>query len=162
MAASMARPADARTLSTCLIALLCRVAPRAARSHASDQPHSGIRIFSSPLRPAALMGSCYEPSDMSAQDLARQSVLSVAPIRRAEPAKGETSMTAANDLALRRAPELQASSSWTTMTVGLRCDYEERLNGGNPFNISASLSLNKTIAKQKSRIPPESDQTIYC
>jgi hypothetical protein len=41
----------------------------------------------------------------SAEDLARHSVLSVATIRRAELADDETSMTAANDLAVRRALE---------------------------------------------------------
>jgi transcriptional regulator with XRE-family HTH domain len=41
----------------------------------------------------------------SADDLARQSTLSVATIRRAELAEGETSMTTANDLAVRRALE---------------------------------------------------------
>jgi transcriptional regulator with XRE-family HTH domain len=41
----------------------------------------------------------------SAEDLARHSVLSVATIRRAELAEDETSMTAANDLAVRRALE---------------------------------------------------------
>lgn len=41
----------------------------------------------------------------SAEDLARQSVLSVATIRRAELAEDETAMTAANDLAVRRTLE---------------------------------------------------------
>jgi transcriptional regulator with XRE-family HTH domain len=41
----------------------------------------------------------------SAEDLARHSVLSVATIRRAELTDDETSMTAANDLAVRRALE---------------------------------------------------------
>jgi hypothetical protein len=41
-----------------------------------------------------------------AQDLARESAVGVATIRRAELAGGETSMTAANDLAVRRALEL--------------------------------------------------------
>jgi transcriptional regulator with XRE-family HTH domain len=41
----------------------------------------------------------------SAEDLARHSVLSVATIRRAELTEDETSMTAANDLAVRRALE---------------------------------------------------------
>ena len=41
----------------------------------------------------------------SAEDLARESSLSVATIRRAELADIETSMTAANDLAVRRALE---------------------------------------------------------
>ena len=41
----------------------------------------------------------------SAEDLARESSLSVATIRRAEIADVETSMTAANDLAVRRALE---------------------------------------------------------
>ena len=41
----------------------------------------------------------------SAEDLAQRSSLSVATIRRAELADGETSMTVANDLAVRRALE---------------------------------------------------------
>jgi transcriptional regulator with XRE-family HTH domain len=41
----------------------------------------------------------------SAEDLARKSSLSVATIRRAELTDDETSMTAANDLAVRRALE---------------------------------------------------------
>jgi transcriptional regulator with XRE-family HTH domain len=41
----------------------------------------------------------------SAEDLARESSLSVATIRRAELAHGETSMTAANNHAVRRALE---------------------------------------------------------
>jgi transcriptional regulator with XRE-family HTH domain len=41
----------------------------------------------------------------SAEDLARRSLLSVATIRRAELTEDETSMTAANDLAVRRALE---------------------------------------------------------
>ena len=43
----------------------------------------------------------------SAEDLARETALSVATIRRAELTDGETSMTAANDLAVRR--ELEAA-----------------------------------------------------
>jgi len=41
----------------------------------------------------------------SAEDLAKQSVLSVATIRRAELSEDETAMTAANNLAVRRALE---------------------------------------------------------
>jgi hypothetical protein len=41
----------------------------------------------------------------SAEDLARETALSVATIRRAEIAENEISMTAANDLAVRRALE---------------------------------------------------------
>src|SRR6266702_2734941 len=41
----------------------------------------------------------------SAEDLARETALSVATIRRAELTEGETSMTAANNLAVRRALE---------------------------------------------------------
>jgi transcriptional regulator with XRE-family HTH domain len=41
----------------------------------------------------------------SAEDLARQSSLSVATVRRAELTESVTSMTAANDLAIRRALE---------------------------------------------------------
>ena len=42
----------------------------------------------------------------SAEDLARETALSVATIRRAELSDSETSMTTANDLAVRRALEL--------------------------------------------------------
>jgi transcriptional regulator with XRE-family HTH domain len=42
----------------------------------------------------------------SAEDLARETALSVATVRRAELSDGETSMTAANDLAVRRALEM--------------------------------------------------------
>ena len=41
----------------------------------------------------------------SAEDLAREASLGLATIKRAEGAEGETSMTAANDLAVRRAFE---------------------------------------------------------
>ena len=41
----------------------------------------------------------------SAEDLARQSAVGVTTIRRAEITEGETSMTTANDLAVRRALE---------------------------------------------------------
>jgi hypothetical protein len=40
-----------------------------------------------------------------AEDLARESAVGVATIRRAEPAENETSMTAPNDIAIRRALE---------------------------------------------------------
>jgi transcriptional regulator with XRE-family HTH domain len=55
----------------------------------------------------------------SAEDLARETALSVATIRRAELAEDETSMTAANDLAVRRALE----------GAGVEFIYE---NGGGP------------------------------
>ena len=55
----------------------------------------------------------------SAEDLARETALSVATIRRAELAEGEISMTAANDLAVRRALE----------TAGVEFIDE---NGGGP------------------------------
>ena len=42
----------------------------------------------------------------SAEDLARKTALSVTTIRRAELTEGETSMTTANDLAVRRALEM--------------------------------------------------------
>ena len=45
-------------------------------------------------------GTCW-----SAEDLAQQSAIGVTTIRRAELADGETSMTAANDMAIRRALE---------------------------------------------------------
>jgi len=41
----------------------------------------------------------------SAEDLARESAVGIATIRRAELAEGKTSMTAANDLAIRHALE---------------------------------------------------------
>jgi ribosome-binding protein aMBF1 (putative translation factor) len=55
----------------------------------------------------------------SADDLARESALGVNTIRRAELAEGETSLTAANDLAVRRALE----------TAGVEFIAE---NGGGP------------------------------
>jgi transcriptional regulator with XRE-family HTH domain len=55
----------------------------------------------------------------SAEDLARQTLLSVATIRRAELTEGSTSMTATNDLAVRRALE----------TAGVEFIDE---NGGGP------------------------------
>jgi hypothetical protein len=60
-----------------------------------------------------------------AQDLARESAVGVATIRRAELADGETSMTAANDLAIRRALELAG------------VDFIDE-NGGGPGVRSAS------------------------
>ena len=61
----------------------------------------------------------------SAEDLARESAVGVATIRRAEAADGETSMTAANDLAVRRALE----------TAGVEFIDD---NGGGPGFVSAS------------------------
>ena len=55
----------------------------------------------------------------SADDLARETTLSVTTIRRAELTEGETSMTTANDLAVRRALE----------TAGVEFTDE---NGGGP------------------------------
>jgi hypothetical protein len=55
----------------------------------------------------------------SAEDLARESALGITTIRRAELADGETSMTVANDLAVRRALE----------TAGVEFIEE---NGGGP------------------------------
>ncbi len=55
----------------------------------------------------------------SAEDLARQSLLSVATIRRAELTENETSMTVANDMVVRRALE----------TAGVEFIDE---NGGGP------------------------------
>jgi transcriptional regulator with XRE-family HTH domain len=55
----------------------------------------------------------------SAEDLARESTLSVATVRRAELTEMETSLTAANDLAVRRALE----------TAGVEFIDE---NGGGP------------------------------
>jgi hypothetical protein len=54
-----------------------------------------------------------------AEDLARESAVGVATVRRAELAENETSMTAANDLAVRRALE----------TAGVEFIDE---NGGGP------------------------------
>ena len=53
----------------------------------------------------------------SATNLAREAALGLATIKRAESAENETSMTAANDLAVRRALESAASSS-STRTAG--------------------------------------------
>jgi hypothetical protein len=67
-----------------------------------------------------------------AEDLARESKIGLATIRRAELAKGETSMTAANDLAIRR----------TLETAGVEFIDED---GGGP-----GVRLRKR-SKQKSR-----------
>jgi len=55
----------------------------------------------------------------SAEDLARQSLVSVATIRRAELSEGSTSMTAANDLAVLRALEGAGVEF-----IGLRCSSD--------------------------------------
>jgi hypothetical protein len=67
-----------------------------------------------------------------AEDLARESKVGLATIRRAELAKGETSMTAANDLAIRR----------TLETAGVEFIDED---GGGP-----GVRMRKA-SKQKSR-----------
>ena len=86
---------------------------------------------------------------MSAQDLARQSVLSVATIRRGEPAKGETSMTAANDLALRRAGI--AGVKFKDNDGGPGCDYEERLKSKHGTFAAARSrpQLRRSIVSQR-------------
>jgi hypothetical protein len=66
-----------------------------------------------------------------AQDLARESAVGIATIKRAELAAGETSMTVANDLAVRRALE----------AAGVEFIDE---NGGGP-----GLRLRKPPKKQK-------------
>ena len=66
----------------------------------------------------------------SAEDLARKSLLSVATIRRAELSEKETSLTAANDLAVRRALE------------GAGVEFIDE-NGGGP-----GLRLRKRQAKK--------------
>jgi len=66
----------------------------------------------------------------SADDLARETTLSVTTIRRAELTEGETSMTTANDLAVRRALE----------TAGVEFIDE---NGGGP-----GVRLRKRQAKK--------------
>jgi hypothetical protein len=66
----------------------------------------------------------------SAEDLARESLLSVATIRRAELSEKETSLTAANDLAVRRALE------------GAGVEFIDE-NGGGP-----GLRLRKRQAKK--------------
>jgi hypothetical protein len=71
----------------------------------------------------------------SAEDLARESLLSVATIRRAELSEKETSMTAANDLAVRRALE----------AAGVEFIDED---GGGP-----GVRLRKRQGKRPSRVP---------
>ena len=62
--------------------------------------------FPEPGRPVNHSTAARSLIRWSAEDLARETALSVATIRRAELSDGETSMTAANDLAVRRALEL--------------------------------------------------------
>ena len=69
----------------------------------------------------------------SAEDLARETALSVATIRRAELTDIETSMTAANDLAVRRALE----------AAGVEFIEE---NGGGP---GVRLRKSRTVPKRK-------------
>ena len=69
----------------------------------------------------------------SAEDLARASAVGLTTIRRAELTEGETSMTAANSLAVRRALE----------TAGVEFIDE---NGGGP-----GVRLRKSEAKQKKK-----------
>jgi len=70
------------------------------RSSGSASPLQSKPLTSAQLRAARSL------IRWSAEDLARETALSVATIRRAELSDGETSMTAANDLAVRRALEL--------------------------------------------------------
>src|SRR5674536_209128 len=65
----------------------------------------GSHLASKPLTSAQLRAA-RSLIRWSAEDLARETALSVATIRRAELSDCETSMTAANDLAVRRALEL--------------------------------------------------------
>jgi transcriptional regulator with XRE-family HTH domain len=82
-------------------------------------PHGGgVNIKSMPLTSAQIRAA-RALLRWSADDLARASALGVNTIRRAELAEGETSMTAANDLSVRRAFE----------TAGVEFIDE---NGGGP------------------------------
>ena len=63
----------------------------------------------------------------SAEDLAREASLGLATIKRAESSENETSMTAANDLAVRRTLEAAGVES-STRTVG---DREFACESGN-------------------------------
>jgi transcriptional regulator with XRE-family HTH domain len=65
---------------------------------------AGCQVKSKPLS-AAQIRAARALIRWSAEDLARNSSLGVATIRRAEIAENETSMTAANDAAVRRAFE---------------------------------------------------------
>jgi transcriptional regulator with XRE-family HTH domain len=78
----------------------------------------GVNIKSMPLTSAQIRAA-RALLRWSADDLARASALGVNTIRRAELAEGETSMTAANDLSVRRAFE----------TAGVEFIDE---NGGGP------------------------------
>jgi transcriptional regulator with XRE-family HTH domain len=68
----------------------------------------------------------------SAEDLARQSLLSVATIRRAELTEGNTSMTAANDLAVRRALEAAGVESSMRMAGVRACAYDTARDRKHP------------------------------
>jgi hypothetical protein len=66
-----------------------------------------IRVVNMKLRPltSAQIRAGRTLVRWRAEDLARESAVGIATIRRAELAEGETSMTRANDLAIRRALE---------------------------------------------------------
>ena len=66
--------------------------------------HNKINKTPKPLT-SAQMRAARSLIRWSAEDLARETTLSVTTIRRAELTEGETSMTTANDLAVRRALE---------------------------------------------------------
>jgi hypothetical protein len=71
----------------------------------------------------------------SAEDLARESTLGVTTIRRAELTEGETSMTTANDLAVRRALEAAGvifidENGGAGPGVRLRKAQQKRLSAG--------------------------------
>src|SRR5206468_3955143 len=68
----------------------------------------GIKHVNMSLRPltSAQIRAARALLRWSAEDLARQSILGVTTIRRAELTEDQTSMTAANDLAVRRALEV--------------------------------------------------------
>jgi hypothetical protein len=77
----------------------------ATRSHAYGIKYVNTKL--TPLTKCSNQSRPRPPPLECCEDLARESTLSVTTIRRAELAEGETSMTAANDLAVRRTLEAE-------------------------------------------------------
>jgi hypothetical protein len=92
----------------------------------------------------------------SAEDLARQSLLSVATIRRAELTENGTSMTLANDLAVRRALEPPEWSSSRRTVVAPGCALKSAL-GQN----QTSDTDGREADASKCRLAPNAKENSY-
>jgi len=98
-----------------------------------------------------------------AEDLARESTVGVATIRRAELTEAETSMTAPNDLAIRRALEAAGVEFIARMAEARGCvygsvdayvfrgDYTALAPSCSARIIRATISGNLTVGRQSSK-----------